>query len=308
MIRYQECRTVQIASVVNNMTIMRLGDVTIRIHILLIILVGTFVVCGQTIEVLIVLASVLFHEGCHLLVARVWGYSIKTVELLPFGGVAKIEGLCGWGVQELTIVLAGPIGSGIVATVLYAIAKGQPGMMPVIAEVNMMLALWNLLPAYPLDGGRILHHFFHSYMKPNQAVRRTVRISQVVAIGILFFALYRLTVADEVLISMLLMAVMIWKFAREEVSRYGLMPFAIMARRSRELKKNRAIKMQWYTVLADMQVSEVISLFRPEVYTMVRVVKGDGTCCDLLSETIIWQKIDRYYLTDRIEKFCTEKE
>lgn len=290
------------------MTIMRLGGIAFRIHILLIILVGTFAVCGQTIEVLIVLASVLFHEACHLLVAHGWGYPIKAVELLPFGGVAKIEGLCGWGIQELTIVLAGPLGSGIVAMVLYAIAEGQPSMMRVTAEVNMMLALWNLLPAYPLDGGRILQHFFHYYMKPNKAVRRTVRISQVVAIALLFFAVYRLLVANEVLLSMLLMAAMIWKFAREELSRHSFMPFAIMARRSRELKRSGAIKTQWYTVVADMQVSEVISLFRPEVYTIVRVVKGDGSYCDLLSETMIWQKIDQYYLTDRIEKFCTEKE
>lgn len=290
------------------MTIMKLGGVKVRIHFLLLIMIGAFAVCGQMIEVMIVLASVLFHEACHLLVARGLGYSIKTVELLPFGGVARIEGMYGGGAGELTVVLAGPLGSGLLAIALYVIAEEQNTILLFMAEVNRMLALWNLVPAYPLDGGRILYHFLSFGMKSNKAVRRTVRISQVVAVVLLFFALYRLIVANEVLISMVLMAVMIQKFAREELSRYGLMPFAIMARRSRELKKNGVMKTQWYTVVADMQIGEVVELFRPDVYTMVRVVNSGGTYCDLLSETVIWQKIDQYHLTDRIEKFCSWEE
>jgi len=109
--------------------------------------------------------SIVFHELSHSLVARRYGMSIKGITLFIFGGVAEMESEPPDPKTEFLMAIAGPISSFLLAALLWAaasIAEGgawpQPvaGVLSTLAVVNFTVAVFNLAPAFPLDGGRVL--------------------------------------------------------------------------------------------------------------------------------------------------------
>ncbi len=109
--------------------------------------------------------SIVVHELCHSLVARRYGLPMKGITLFVFGGVAQMENEPPSAKAELLMALAGPASSVVVAGVAYglallAAALGWPetvvGVLSWVALLNIVLVIFNMLPAFPLDGGRVL--------------------------------------------------------------------------------------------------------------------------------------------------------
>jgi Zn-dependent protease len=109
--------------------------------------------------------SLIFHELSHSLVARHFGLPIRGITLFIFGGVAEMEEEPASAKVEFLMAVAGPIASGVFAVGFYLIAivgmaQGLPapvlGILDYLALINSLLAAFNLLPAFPLDGGRML--------------------------------------------------------------------------------------------------------------------------------------------------------
>ncbi|MEA1673283.1 site-2 protease family protein [Nitrospirillum sp. BR 11163] len=108
---------------------------------------------------------VLLHELAHSLVARRFGMRINGITLFIFGGVAEIADEPGKPSQEFLVAIAGPAASGVIAAACWALARQLPDVdgWPAVAvtlaylgQLNAYLALFNLVPAFPLDGGRVL--------------------------------------------------------------------------------------------------------------------------------------------------------
>jgi Zn-dependent protease len=112
---------------------------------------------------LLLFASILAHEFGHALVARQRGVEIEEIDLWLLGGVAKMSGRPHSAGDELRFVLAGPAVTALVALVFGALALTLPGSTPAglralvdyQAEVNLLILGFNLVPAFPLDGGRV---------------------------------------------------------------------------------------------------------------------------------------------------------
>jgi Zn-dependent protease/predicted transcriptional regulator len=109
--------------------------------------------------------SIIAHEFSHSLVARKYGLPMKGITLFIFGGVAEMEDEPPSAKVEFMMAIAGPLSSILIALIFYGIhAAGkqaglaQPinGVVGYLAMINGILAVFNLLPAFPLDGGRVL--------------------------------------------------------------------------------------------------------------------------------------------------------
>lgn len=109
--------------------------------------------------------SILFHEFCHSIVARKFDIPIKGITLFIFGGVAEMEREPPSAKSEFLMAIAGPISSYALSAVFYGIAALLPdtaaagplvALFSYLALINLMLASFNLIPAFPLDGGRVL--------------------------------------------------------------------------------------------------------------------------------------------------------
>ncbi|RDD62960.1 site-2 protease family protein [Ferruginivarius sediminum] len=110
-------------------------------------------------------ASLLFHELSHSVVARAYGLEIQGITLFLFGGAAEMREEPRTAVSEFLMAIAGPIASLVLAAGFYVLALlvagvGTPehwvGVPRYLAIVNLALAVFNLLPAFPMDGGRAL--------------------------------------------------------------------------------------------------------------------------------------------------------
>ena len=117
---------------------------------------------GQISSLLFAFISVLLHETAHLVTAFSFGYRTFWIELFPFGGVARMEAsLFNDPVAEAVTALAGPLQSILLAFFLRAFAAFLhiPALTGALVRINFALGLFNLLPLFPLDGGRILRSF-----------------------------------------------------------------------------------------------------------------------------------------------------
>ncbi len=107
-------------------------------------------------------ASVIFHELSHGVVAKHYKISVESITLFVFGGLARIQRDPSSGRQEFNIAIAGPLSSLILAGIFWLVARGLSNHPLIFAActwlwgINLLLALFNLVPGFPLDGGRIL--------------------------------------------------------------------------------------------------------------------------------------------------------
>ncbi len=135
----------------------------------------------------LVFASILAHELGHAVVARRRRVSILGIDLHLFGGVAKMAEPPRSPSDEIAIAIAGPLvsmGLGIGLGLLAWALPTSPAWVAWIAGVNLMLGLFNLLPALPMDGGRVFRALLAKRHGLVEGTNRAVKVARVVAIAI----------------------------------------------------------------------------------------------------------------------------
>ena len=155
--------------------------------------------------------SILLHEFGHALTARRFNVKTKDIILLPIGGLARLNKLPDKPIQEMLVALAGPFINFIIALILipYFLMVTMPGLeehelsnpqdligdyfylLPLLAFVNLLLAVFNLIPAFPMDGGRILRAMLSLKLERLKATKIAVVIGQIIAAGMIGVGIWR---------------------------------------------------------------------------------------------------------------------
>jgi Zn-dependent protease/CBS domain-containing protein len=134
---------------------------------------------------------VLLHEFGHALAAKRFGIPTRDITLYPIGGVARLERMPEKPLQELIVALAGPLVNVVIAVALYFYIAATTGFAPVetltlgsgallqrLTIANMMLVGFNLLPAFPMDGGRVLRALLATVLDYVRATQIAATIGQ----------------------------------------------------------------------------------------------------------------------------------
>jgi Zn-dependent protease/CBS domain-containing protein len=150
-----------------------------------------------------IFACVVIHEVGHSLIARRFGKEPKSITLLPIGGMAEVDEMPRKPAQEIAIALIGPFINIVIAAALYGATAGQvnvslPALYPEstaafiggLIGVNIMLAVFNMLPAFPMDGGRVLRGLLAMKMDYVRATTWAANIGQAIATFFIFFGLF----------------------------------------------------------------------------------------------------------------------
>ncbi|QEF98294.1 Putative zinc metalloprotease Rip3 [Stieleria maiorica] len=158
---------------------------------------------AATVAVLLVFAifgCVVLHELGHSLTARRFGIETHDITLLPIGGVASLQRIPRSPWQELAIAVAGPAVNVVIAMVLFALLPilAATALLPVgaiaflskLAWVNVALVVFNMLPAFPMDGGRVLRSVLALGLPYRSATRAAAGVGQVIAILFALFGLF----------------------------------------------------------------------------------------------------------------------
>jgi len=130
---------------------------------------------------LMVFGSVILHELGHALVGRLFGIQTRDITLYPFGGVARMEVARMRPWPEIVVSLAGPFVNLLMVGVGLALSALGASFGLELALLNLGLGLFNLLPAYPMDGGRVLRAAMSLREDPATATLKSLRVAQVFA-------------------------------------------------------------------------------------------------------------------------------
>lgn len=153
-------------------------------------------------------ASILFHEFSHSLVARRYGLPIKGITLFIFGGVAEMDDEPPGPRAEALMAVAGPVSSILLGLVFYVAGYAVshvPGLVAVsgvlgyLALINWVLAAFNLIPAFPLDGGRLLRAaLWHLKRDLRRATRIASRIGSGFGLVVIFLGVFNVLIGNVI--------------------------------------------------------------------------------------------------------------
>ena len=168
--------------------------------------IGTYWLAGL-VATLLFFASILTHELSHSLVARRFGIEIREITLFVFGGLANIAKEPSSPRTEFTITIVGPLTSFVLAALFWSITLAIEGILPrltivifeYLAWINLALGIFNLLPGFPLDGGRVFRSFW--WWKTGSLVRATKAAADIgkgLAVALMIFGALQIFIGSLV--------------------------------------------------------------------------------------------------------------
>lgn len=196
-----------------SVTLGTVSGIVVRMHLtflLLLVWVGTILWANSgpaaaiegVIFIVLLFVCVVLHEFGHAFAARRYGIDTRDITLLPIGGLASLDKMPDDPGQEVVVALAGPAVNVVIAALLFLVVgahfdpsglqtfgQGLTNFIQRLATVNLILAVFNLIPAFPMDGGRVLRALLGFRLPRAQATRIAAQIGQGLAILFAFVGL-----------------------------------------------------------------------------------------------------------------------
>jgi stage IV sporulation protein FB len=264
----------------------KIAGTAVRIHITFLLFLvwiwaasyvsgGAEAAWGGLVFMILLFLCVLAHEFGHIFTARGFGVQTPDVTLLPIGGVARLERIPEEPWEEFLIAIAGPAVNVVIAFALVAFAganlatqnlaaveSGQVAMIDRLAAVNLFLALFNMIPAFPMDGGRVLRALLSIRLGFVRATQVAATVGQWFAFALGFIGLF----SNPMLI---FIAIFVYLAAASEAQ---LVQVRAM---SRGVPVGSAMMTQFATLRPDALIDEAVETLLRTSQSEFPVVEGD---------------------------------
>jgi Zn-dependent protease/CBS domain-containing protein len=285
-----------------SLNIGKVAGTVVRLHITFVlflawIFVSNYASSGATIAwnsllfVVLLFLCVLLHEFGHIFTARAFGVPTPYVTLLPIGGVAQLERIPEEPWEEFLIAIAGPAVNVVIAGALIAFAHANPRasaamgiddmqipMVDRLAALNLFLALFNLIPAFPMDGGRVLRAALASRIGFVRATERAASIGQFTAFVLGFIGLFH----NPILV---FVAVFVYLAAASEAHSVALRAV------SRGVPVSQAMMSHFLTLQPDTHIDEAVNVLLRTSQGAFPVVDANGRLVGVLDRANILQSV-----------------
>ncbi|MEW6447705.1 MAG: M50 family metallopeptidase [Bacillota bacterium] len=258
-----------------------------RVHPLFLALLLLYFAAGVLDRAAVAFGSVLLHEIGHVVAARRTGVIVTRIELFPFGGVARMGGTGALSpTQEITVALAGPVTSlsfFCIGLGLMHLGYLTAGIGQFFLTVNLMLAVFNLLPGLPLDGGRILRAWLSGRHGLGVGTLVAARTGQLIGLVTIVLGILGPVLGRWGLDAAALGFFIFYAATREK--RY--IPYLFvqqLAAKEQELTRQRVLPGAVLVATKEARLLEVARFFHPGRFHFVAVMNEESGKQRLLSE------------------------
>lgn len=252
----------------------------VRVHPLCPVMLLCAVLLGEGLRMTVLLFSVTLHELAHVGAAYAFHVPVAELELMPCGGAARFEEIWGMRPGVMCLVAAsGPLTNGVLACLSAALGWWGllPGQTVCLATFgNLCLMCFNLLPALPLDGGRILCALLMRRLPPVRAVRWGVRLGQGLG-ALLVISGCALAVSGRYNLTLILCGAYLLLSAPAETRRLTSAAVQSLMNRARELHRERVLPVRLLAFAPDVSPGEVAARMLPGAVYRFVCVEPSGT-------------------------------
>lgn len=249
---------------------------TIKLSWLFILLALAILLFDNYINFIIYMVVVILHEFAHYLVAKHLGYKLNSLYIMPYGVCLDYTSNIFSGSDELLIAIAGPFLNGCLCIICVAIWWMFPETyyyLDYFCFCNLVLAVFNLFPCFPLDGGRVMVHILSKKMDRPKAIKISLIFNYILS-GVLVL-LFILSIFFSVNYSYMFVAIFLFggcinpnKYSRYEYNVLSL-------HKDKLYKKGCAVKI--IAVVSTMSLYKIIAKFTGNKFNIVYVIWENGT-------------------------------
>ncbi|MFX4261610.1 M50 family metallopeptidase [Pelotomaculum propionicicum] len=272
---------------------MKIGTVSgVEIHLnnAFLALLGLFFAAGVLGKGLIAFSVVLLHELAHVAVARRFGVNVSDVELLPFGGVSRIGGeVVLEPSREVLVAAAGPAANLLLAGLGTALKGFWPWgdeLVNFFLQCNLLVAAFNLLPALPLDGGRVFRAYLAKRVGFRQATYKAAWLGQFWGLSIILLGAAGLLLGLSGLDILITGSFLLYAATREK----GLAPFHFirhLTQKKLELVAAGVLPAEPLVSFDYVRIGDIIKSFIPQRFHVVMLLDKDWHYKGVVSEAQI---------------------
>jgi len=260
------------------MTLGKVAGIKFKINLLFLVLCILYSYLGLMQEILIIIVSVLLHELGHTITGLMAGIKVTEIELYPFGGQATVEDFTGLVPEkEIYMSLGGPaISLSVAALSYYLHLEFVQTSFQFFVKFNILLGMFNLLPALPLDGGRVARAIIVKFIGYKDATRKTACMGKLIAIILFVISMYNMVVINSGFNLLVISVFLFWAACREtRLLSYSFMRYLL--HKKNELSRNRYMPTLQLISHQDVLIKNILNTTRPTYYMLVVVV--DDNCC-----------------------------
>ncbi len=241
---------------------MKIMGIPVRVHPLMPFVLVAAMLLGAGADLGIALSSLCLHELSHAMMALMLHVRVQEIEFMPLGGAARVEDV--WQLrpmQLLLIALAGPLMNLLLLMLAAALAWAQwmgPYTALIWIRINLVMMLFNLMPALPLDGGRLLAALLAKALPAERAIRVGVVCGRVFSACLLAYVLGMWLLYGELNLTFVCCAFFLWVSAGRELalSRGGVV--LSLVRRREELADESVMPVRWLAAFATQDARDVL--------------------------------------------------
>lgn len=286
---------------------MRIGTylgIPLKVNPFFFLLLGLAFFYGKLVEALVLFAIVLWHETFHVIAARIYRLDVIDIELLPFGGVARLDALLQLNPQiEWVVALVGPLSNLLLVLVGYGLlplASLPVEWFDFFIQANLGMALFNFLPALPLDGGRVLRSLLVRRQGFKEATTVASIIGQVFSVALVGWGGYGLYLGHFNALIFVFSGFMLYWTARQEQKNASYVFLRYLTHKKQELRLKRVFLGRELVATMETSLGEVLRHFQPPHYHLVWVVDLDGQILGFLGELELIQALFEQGLSCKI--------
>ncbi|MDI9412316.1 MAG: peptidase M50 [Bacillota bacterium] len=277
--------------------------------ILLLVLAFYF---GKLTEALILFAIVIWHESFHVVMAKIYGLDITGIELLPFGGVARLEAILQLNPQiEWVVAIVGPISNILLILVYYGLSPYFDCEWPWIGffiQANLGMALFNCIPVLPLDGGRVLRSILVKWRGFKEATTIAAILGQILSVLLLLWGGYAAFQGEYNALVFSFAGVMLFWTARGEQKNASYVFMRYLTRKKNDLRLKRVLAAKELVATDETSLGEILQCFQPPCYHLIWVLDLDGKILGLVGELELIQALFEQGLTYKVGLMIERKD